>query len=73
MNRAELRKITKEVAKQNNVTAAEVTKEIKAAISATYENPTPAALAVTRKNDVPSAQEFIEHIAQKAHLSGWEN
>lgn len=64
MNRSVLRKI----AKQNGVTVAEVRREMQRAIEAAYENPNAAALAVPRKGDVPTPEEFIDYCVGKLNL-----
>ena len=62
MTKKELKKILEKIAKENNTTIEEVKKEIQHAINETYKNPTPAALAVPRKNSIPTIEEFIEHM-----------
>jgi len=65
MNRSQIRKAIKKVAKNNHVTTAEVRQEIQAAINAAYRNPTPAALAIPRKGDAPTAEKLIGCIAEQ--------
>lgn len=63
MNRAEFRKTTREVAKNNGVSVAEVRREMQAAIAPAYVTPNAAALAVPRKGDIPTTREFIGYYA----------
>jgi len=64
MNRSIIRKI----AKENGVSIAEVRREMQAAINETYKNPNAAALAVPRKGDVPTPEEFIVYVAQRVRI-----
>lgn len=62
MNRLVIRKI----AKQNGVSVAEVRRDMQAAIDAAYTNANAVALAVPRKGEVPTPEEFIIHCAEKS-------
>jgi len=62
MTKKATKKLLEKIAKENNITIEEVKKEIEHAISQTYKNPTPAALAVPRKNDIPTIEEFLEYM-----------
>jgi len=64
MNRSIIRKI----AKENGVSVAEARREMQAAINETYKNPNAAALAVPRKGDVPTPEEFIVYVAQRVRI-----
>jgi len=59
------RKLLRKVAKIHGVTVAEVRREIQAAIDEAYKNPTTQALSVTRKGDIPTPKELINHVAKK--------
>jgi len=63
MNRFEMRKVAGVVAKKHRGSRAEVMRDMQAAINATYENPTPAALNIPRKGNVPTVREFISYTA----------
>lgn len=67
-----INKIYQKIAKENGVTAAEVEREIQAAISAVYSDPqynnaiTKANQdKVTRRGEIPTAEELIHYVAQK--------
>ena len=64
------RNILRQVARMNGVSVAEVRREIGIAIAAAYENPTAAALAIPRKGEVPTPEEFIGHCADKVLRDG---
>ena len=63
------RSIYRKVARQHGVSVAEVKSEMRLAIDATYVKPTAAALAVPRKGEVPTTDEFIDYCARgiKSH------
>lgn len=60
-----MRKIYRQIAKKYGVTVTEVKRDMGIAIDETYKNPNAAALAVTRKGDKPTPEEFIAHIARR--------
>lgn len=64
MNRSQMRKIMKEVAKSNCVSVGEVKREMQAAIDIAYKNPTQEGLGIPRKGKIPMPQEFIDHVAE---------
>jgi hypothetical protein len=68
MNREQMRKAAKEVAKNEKISVAEVKREMKIAMNATYENPTPEALAIPRKGDIATPQEFASHVETKLKI-----
>jgi len=60
-----MRKIYRTIAKQHGVTVAEVKRDMQAAIDEAYKNPSPSALAVPRKGDKPTTEEFVAHVARR--------
>ena len=59
------RKIYEEVAKKYDVSAEEVKKEMQAAISEAFKNPTAEALNIPRKGGVPTIDEFFAYAVRK--------
>jgi len=59
------RSIYRKVARQHGVSLAEFKSEMRLAIDATYVKPTAAALAVPRKGEVPTTDEFIDYCARE--------
>jgi len=57
----------REIAKNNGVSVAEVMREMRLAISAAYENPGPAALALPKKGGIPTPQEIIDYCVGEYH------
>lgn len=63
-----MRKMYREIAKKYGVTVTEVKRNMQAVIDETYKNPNAAALAVTRKGEKPTPEEFIAHVARRVHI-----
>ena len=59
------RKIYREIAKKHGISVGEVKREMQAAINTAYENPNSQALSISRKNDVPTINEFINHTIEQ--------
>lgn len=60
-----MKKIYKKIAKKNGVSVREVERDIREAIEAAYVDPNFYAKCVERKNEVPTPEEFIKHMANR--------
>jgi len=59
------RKMYREIAKKHGVTVAEVKRDMQEAINEAYISPNQSAQGIKRKGDIPTPNEFINHIAKK--------
>lgn len=60
-----MKKIYKKIAKKHGVSVAEVKRDMQEAINAAYTNPNSYANCVKRKNEIPTPEEFITHLANR--------
>lgn len=60
-----MKKIYKKIAKAHGVSVEEVKRDMQEAIGAAYVNPTFHANCVERQNEVPTPDEFIQHLANR--------
>ena len=59
--------IYEEIAKRHGLSVREVKREMQAAINEAYANPNSHAMAVPRKNAIPTVAEFIEYVLKRAN------
>lgn len=59
------RKIYREIARKHGVSVKEVKRDMQEAVDKAYENPTFYARCVHRKDEKPTIDEFVEHIARR--------
>lgn len=59
------RKYYREIAKKHGVSVDEVKRDMQLAINEAYINPNTTALNVPRKGDVPTPDEFVDHVVSK--------
>jgi len=60
-----MKKIYREIAKKHGVSVSEVKREMEKAKNEAYENPNFHADCVVRKNEIPTMEEFITHLANR--------
>jgi predicted SPOUT superfamily RNA methylase MTH1 len=60
-----LRKIIEMTAEKHGVSVAEVEREIKYSIKIVFKNPTAEVMAIPRKGDTPTVEEFIDFYVKK--------
>jgi hypothetical protein len=65
MSKAEYRKLLNEVAKIHGVNVSVVRKEIDFTIRFIFENSNAAAQIILKKENIPTAEEFLEHYRQQ--------
>lgn len=63
-----MKKIYKQIAKEHGVSVAEVKRDMQEAINAAYADPNIYANYVERKNEIPTPEEFIIHLANRAPI-----
>lgn len=61
-----MKKIYKQIAKKHGVSVAEVKRDMQEAINAAYAEPNFYANYVERKNEIPTPEELIIHLASRA-------
>ncbi|MCL2796470.1 MAG: hypothetical protein FWD58_00210 [Firmicutes bacterium] len=59
------KQMCKAIAKKHSVSVEEIKKEMQAAIDAAYVFPTPEAMQIPRKGEIPTIDEFIEYVAKQ--------
>ena len=60
-----MKKVYKEIAKNNNVSVRQIKKDMQEAVNAAYINPNFHAKCVHSKEKVPTSEELIEHIIRR--------